>query len=103
MSRHPRVEDVAADAVLDRAFTWLCARRKDFPAACDVWSLRRRWTTERARLRADLVAGRYRFGLLSRVRLRTGEEVDVWAARDALVLKSLALVLAGHSVIWSDR
>jgi len=32
-------------------------------------------------------------GLLSRVTLQNGEEVDLWPARDAVVLKALALVL----------
>ncbi len=34
----PVVESVASDAVRDRAFARLCARRKAFPAQCDIWS-----------------------------------------------------------------
>jgi RNA-directed DNA polymerase len=59
----------------------------------DIWSLRWRWDEERSRLKAEVLDGRYRFGLLSRVRLRSGKEVDLWPARDALVLKCLALAL----------
>src|SRR5207253_2377363 len=62
--------------------------------ASDIWSFRRRWKQEKVRLREDLAAGRYRFGVLSRVTLKTGEEVDIWPARDALVLKALSLALA---------
>jgi len=47
-------------------------------------------------LRAELAAGRYRFGLLTRITLVDGEDVDLWSARDALVLKALAIVLAKH-------
>ena len=41
-----------------------------------------------------MAAGRFRFGLLTRITLKDGEEVDLWSARDALVLKALAIVLA---------
>ena len=51
---------------------------------------------EKGRLKAELAAGRYRFGLLTRITLVDGEEVDLWSARDALVLKALTIVLAKH-------
>jgi hypothetical protein len=35
-------------------------------------------------------------GLLRRVTLQNGEEVDLWSARDAVVMKALALVLPAH-------
>jgi len=41
-----------------------------------------------------LAAGRFRFGLLTRITSADGEEVDLWSARDALVLKALTIVLA---------
>ena len=47
-------------------------------------------------LKAALVAGRSRFGLLTRVTLKDGEKINLWSARDALVLKALAIVLAKH-------
>lgn len=52
---------IASDAVIDRAYAWLCARRKDAPADADVWHLRFHWASERPRLVAALLAGRYRF------------------------------------------
>ncbi len=48
------------------------------------------------RLKATLAAGCFRFGLLTRITLKDGEEIDLWSARDALVLKALAIVLAKH-------
>ena len=47
-------------------------------------------------LKSALVAGRSRFGLLTRVTLKDGEKINLWSARDALVLKALAIVLAKH-------
>ncbi len=87
---------VARDAVLNTAYDWLCRRRRDYPADADVWSLRRSWAEEKERVRTDLLAGRYHFALLTRVTLSDGDEIDLWSARDALVLKALAIVLARH-------
>ena len=93
---------IAANAVLDAAFAWLCKRRRDYPADADVWDFRRKWPTEKAHIRAALLAGRFRFGLLTRITLADGEEVDLWSARDALVLKAMTYVL-GEVLPISDR
>ena len=58
----------------------------------------RPWTAStassvKATLRGELLAGRYRLGPLRRVVNRDGDRLDLWAARDAVVLKALALVL----------
>ncbi len=88
------LDRLASDSVLDAAYGWLCRRRRDYPADADVWSLRRDWTDEKARIKRGLVAGRFRFGLLDRITLADGSDIDLWSARDALVLKALAIVLA---------
>ncbi len=87
---------LTADEVLDNAFARLCKRRRNYPADADVWSFRQRWPAEKDRLKAELAAGRFRFGLLTRITCVDGEEVDLWSARDALVLKALTIVLAKH-------
>ena len=45
-------------------------------------------------LQEELAAGRYRFSPLSRVIRRDQNDIDLWSAPDALVLKCLALVLS---------
>ena len=87
------VHDLVADDILDIAYDWLCRRRRDYPDDADVWTVRRTWPTVKATLRADLLAGRYRLGPLRRVVNRAGDRLDLWAARDAVVLKALGLVL----------
>ena len=92
----PSASALASDTLLEQAFTWLCQRRKHYPPHADVWNLRRHWPTEKARIQHELRTGTYRFGLLDRVTcLRDGqmEDLDLWAARDAVVLKALALLL----------
>ena len=87
---------LASDALLEQAFAWLCQRRKRYPPHADVWNLRRSWPTEKARIQHELRTGIYQFGLLDRVTcLRDGqrEDMDLWAARDAVVLKALSLLL----------
>jgi hypothetical protein len=85
---------IASDAVLDTAHAWLCQRRRDYPADADVWSFRRHWPGEKRRIQADLIAGDFRFGLLERITLKDGSDIDLWSARDALVLKALTVVLS---------
>ena len=90
---------LATDTLLDQAFDWLCQRRKVWPAAADVWRFRRDWSTEKARLQDELLTGRYEIGLLDRMTLiKDGkpEEVDLWPARDAVVMKGLAWTLQAH-------
>jgi hypothetical protein len=87
------LDRLCSDAVLERAFQWLCRQRRRWPDASDVWSFRREWSAEKARLQAELRAGTFRFGLLDRIRREGGEEVEVFASRDAVVLQALALVL----------
>jgi hypothetical protein len=84
---------VASDTVLDAAYEWLCQRRKHWPADSDVWSLRFCWPAEKARLRDELLSGNYRFAPLNRVTKSDATVIHIWSARDALVLKALAIVL----------
>ncbi len=86
--------ELTSDDVLDTAYDWLCDRRRNYPADADVWSFRQQWPVEKDRLKVELSAGRDRFGLLTRITLADGEEVDLWSARDALVLKALTILLA---------
>lgn len=88
--------DLATDDVLEEAYAWLCTRRKDWSPRADVWRFRHDWSVEKAQLREELFAGTYEVGLLDRVTLdRDGaqEDIDLWSARDALVMKALALML----------
>jgi hypothetical protein len=85
--------EITSDAVLDAAYAWLCRCRRDYSANSDVWAFRREWTREKQRIKEELHAGSYRFSLLSRITREDGEETDLWCARDAVVLKALALAL----------
>ncbi len=85
---------LTSDDALEAAYDWLCKRRANYPPDADVWSFRRGWAGEKSRIQADLRAGRFRFGLLDRITKEDGTEIDLWSARDALVLKALSMVMA---------
>ncbi len=82
------LSDLADRALLQRAFDWLCRRRREYPASAGVWTLRRRWGEEKRRLQAELRSGHYKTQPLRRVAGRDGERLSLWSARDALVLKA---------------
>jgi hypothetical protein len=88
-----RIEDIVTDTVLEHAYAWMCRHRKDYPTDADCWTFRHRWPQEKDRLRTELLAGDYRISLLTRVTRRDGQVCDLWSARDAVVLKALALAL----------
>jgi hypothetical protein len=85
--------ELMSDEVLDRAYAWLCRARRDYRSSADIWDFRRNWEKERQRLKNDLAAGQYRFGLLKRITKPDDSEIELWTARDALVLKALSIVL----------
>jgi len=87
------IDRIASDAILDQAYAWLCHRRKGYHANTDVWHFRRNWQAEKARLKAELTAGTYRFDVLDRVTLKDGSSIALWSSRDAIVLKALTLCL----------
>ncbi|HGA2976087.1 TPA: reverse transcriptase domain-containing protein [Klebsiella aerogenes] len=80
-----------------QAWTWLCEQRQNAPADADVWHLRLQqmnneaWLTE---LMQEVLRGDYR---LSPMQLcgRGGDRKAIWGAKDALVLKWVALSLSG--------
>jgi hypothetical protein len=79
---------------LDAAFIWLCHRRRHFPVNADVWHLRFHWGREKVHLLEQLHNSCYQFSPLQKVQKANGEVIHLWSARDALVLKALAIVLA---------
>ena len=85
--------EISSDAVLYAVYSWLCKRRRDYPADADVWSFRRDWAEEKRRIQAELSAGHIRFSLLDQITLANGEDIDLWSARDVLVLKALTIAL----------
>jgi hypothetical protein len=87
---------------LDAAYVWLCDTRRGAGPNADVWDFRRDWDRQRELIRTERASCRHRFGLLSRHEQDDGGEIELWRARDALVLKALSIVL-GQALPSSPR
>lgn len=79
---------------IDQAFDWLCRSRAHWPDGADVWSLRSAWPRQRRDLIRSLSDGTYVFSSQQELRGPGGTVRAIWRARDAVVLKALALYLA---------
>lgn len=89
------MEEIAADEVLEEAYRWVCDRRKKCSPNNDIWTLRWKWARVKPELQELLVGGNYWFDALYRV-ADSRDRVELWSARDALVLKAMTIVLSRH-------
>ena len=90
---HQLRAQLISDQVLEHAFSWLCRQRKHWPADADVWQVRAQWKSVKQTLIHELGNSTYRFDPMARITKANGETLHVWSARDAVVLKAMALVL----------
>ncbi|MHA0953943.1 reverse transcriptase domain-containing protein [Enterobacter ludwigii] len=81
------------DEQWDKAWPW--HTRRNAPANADIRDLRFYWKQEERRIWASVKAGTYRFSPMRVFRTRGGDGVAQWSARDALVLKYVALNIEG--------
>ncbi|EKA6275301.1 transposase [Salmonella enterica] len=77
----------------DIAFSWLCHSRKHHPAGADVWDLIFHWHRERHELWHQVQSCSWRLSPMLICRAGYDEDIAVWRARDALILKWTALHL----------
>ena len=80
-------------AYIDEAYTWLCKQRIHHPPNADIWYLHFYWHRERQQIVEELENQTYRFAPLDVIAKTNGKTIHLWSARDALVLKCLALSL----------
>jgi RNA-directed DNA polymerase len=89
------MSEIASDEALEQAFDWLCDRRRGYSPHQDVWNVRWRWRELKHQVQEQLREGSYRLGPVQR--FGEGEDaIEVWGAKDALILKAVAIVLARH-------
>ena len=77
---------------LDEAYTWICCRRNRYSANADVWDLRFNWPDMKMEIIRQLNTNTYDFDPVSTF-WSGGKWIEMWSARDALVLKALSLAL----------
>jgi hypothetical protein len=86
------LREISAEPILDTAYRWLCQQRQHYPADADIWDLRWHWAVEKPQLIRALRSNEYRFSPNQALR-KNGETLHLWCARDALVLKAMAMVI----------
>jgi len=86
------LQKIASDSILETAFLLLCERRKDYHHNNEVWHVRFHRARVQAQIQALLLASDYWFEPVRRVE-KNGGFYWIWAARDAWVLKAMAIVL----------
>ena len=79
-------------SLIDQAFQWVCHQRKDYHWNSDVWHLRFHRASERKNIIDELRAQSFHFNPVSKIQTRN-RQTFLWEARDALVLKAIALYL----------
>ncbi|MBT5503672.1 hypothetical protein HOK15_05675 [Candidatus Falkowbacteria bacterium] len=84
---------VGSTGNFEKAFEWLCKKRKNYSPFADVWELRYQWNTEMPQIQQAILSGTYTFDAIRQHRLPDGSIRYIWAARDALVLRSITQVL----------
>ena len=75
-----------------KPYEHICQKRKNHHHNNDIWWLRFHWQREKAALQKELRTGNYRFEPAKLVPLK-GHSIQVWSARDAVVIKAIAQVL----------
>ncbi len=89
------IQRIASDFVIDTAHDWLCKRRKDYSHNDEVWDIRFRWDEFKPHLQKTLLRGEYTIS--SQIVIKTRDRrTELWSAKDALVLKAMAVVLCEH-------
>ena len=86
---------IASDEILDAAYAWLVRQRADYAANNDVWRLRQTWDRQKPLIQLELLSAVYRFQPVERYPCDEGA-IELWSARDSLVLKAISLVLTDH-------
>lgn len=79
-----------------KAYNWLCMSRIKSGHNADIWDLRFKWPHEGNLIFFQINAGVYQLSPMRIIHSRYGEAVAQWSARDALVLKWVALKIKGR-------
>ena len=79
--------------LFSNAYQWLCHSRKNHPPSSDIWDFRRIWKDQSKVIMDTFWRGEYCFDIQKKITLSSGETVDIWSSRDALVLKVLTWII----------
>ncbi len=78
---------------ISRAFRWLQKQRINYPSCDSVWQLSKDWPMIREKILIALKHGTFNFRHSSMLTTKSGSRVTVAHAEDALIFKTLALLM----------
>lgn len=87
------LSQLLADEAIDAATAWLCKQRARHPPNAEIWHVSFHKATLIPIIKQEIASYQYAFSPLQIIEKRDGSKIAMWSARDALVLKMLALVL----------
>ncbi len=90
------------EELLEVAKTWILKARKHFPHHESDWDVCFHWEAEKKLILNLLMKGEYPFQPVKIIRKQSGGTTWLWHARDAIVLKALAISMAPYCNISVD-
>ena len=85
--------DLVTNENLQEALRWCRHRRRDWPVADEIWAISLNWQREEQTILTALFSGTYHFEPVKVLKKDSGTISWIWHARDAIVLKALALAI----------
>ena len=96
------MQQIVSDEVLQEALQWLCRKREDNSTNSDLWDLQWRWEYIRSQLQQRLRDKKFRLSPTRRCIIK-GKRIELWAAQDALIQNTVAIVLSQRLFLSNRR
>ena len=90
------LKEIISEPCLENAYSILCKQRKNYSAYADIWNLRHNWLIYKKDIKTQITAGIYNFDPVTEYTAKNKEICYKRTARDAVVLKTVFLVLADY-------
>ena len=91
------LKEIISKQNLENAYSILCKQRKNYSAYADIWDLRHNWPIYKKDIKTQIIAGTYNFDPVTQYTDKNQEICYKRAARDAVVLKAVFLVLVDYT------
>ena len=91
------LKEIISKRYLENAYSILCKQRENYSAYADIWDLRDNWPIYKKDIKTQLQTGTYNFDPVTEYTDKNQEICYKRAARDAVVLKAVSLVLVDYT------
>ena len=91
------LKEIISERCLEKAYSLVSKQRKNYSAYADIWDLRHNWPIYKKDIKTQITAGTYNFDPVAEYTDKNQEICYKRTARDAVVLKTVSLVLADYT------